>query len=205
MKEKYETLNTKEKENFSRICNKLLSLCFLTKKKEDNKKDYYFVQTHKEIFSQYLNIIGWELEIDETYGVIHLVNNYNYNRYNFKLYESIILLILRLLYHEKLKELSLADNVVIRIDDIHEKFNALKIKDKPIEKTTLQSALRLFKKYNIIEPIDRGYLDSGSRIIIYPSILLAIKVEDISKIYEKLDSYKKGGGTDEEAYEDEID
>ncbi len=204
MNENYERLNSREKEDFSRICNKLLSLCFLTKKKEDNKKDYYFVQTHKEIFSEYLNVIGWELEVDETHGVVHLINNYNYNRYNFKLYESIILLILRLLYHEKLKEISLIDNVMIRVEDIHEKFNALKVRDKPIEKTNLQSALKLFKKYNIIEPIDRGYLDSTSRLIIYPSVLLAIKVEDISKIYEKLDSYKKGGGIDEEAYEDEI-
>ena len=37
----------------------------------------------------------------EELGVIQLTNDYNYNRLNLKLYESVILLILRILYDEK--------------------------------------------------------------------------------------------------------
>ena len=33
----------RDKDDFSRICNRLLSSCFLCKRNETNKSDYYFV------------------------------------------------------------------------------------------------------------------------------------------------------------------
>lgn len=44
------------------------------------------------------------------------------NRYNLKLSESVILLILIILYDEKKRELSVSDEVIINIGDIHDKF-----------------------------------------------------------------------------------
>ncbi|ABR48310.1 conserved hypothetical protein [Alkaliphilus metalliredigens QYMF] len=206
MTEKYNHLNSKQKDEFARIANKLLSIGFLTKKKEDNKKDYYFIENHKEIFANYFEISGWELEIDDTYGVIHLVNHHDQNRHHFKLYESIILLVLRLLYYEKMQELSLAENMVITVDDLHQRFFALKLRDKPLDKTTLRSALRLFRKFNLIDLIDSDISLGDARMIIYPTILLAVRVEDIRKVYEKLDTYRSGEVVeDEEADEDQVD
>lgn len=202
--ERYNSLNQRDKDEFARITNKLLSIGFLTRKKEENKKDYYFVENHKDIFVNYFKISGWEMEFDDTYGVIHLVNTYDQNRYQFKLYESIILLILRVLFYEKMMELSLADNVMVTIDELQQRFAALKLRDKPLDKSTLKAALMLFKKSNIIDPIDGDLTLGDSRIIIYPTILLAIKVEDIRRVYEKLDTYKKGGVADEENDQDEI-
>jgi|SRR5690554_2325434 len=200
--ERYNELNTTQKNDFSRIANKLLSISFLTKKKEDNKKDYYFIQNHKELFINYFEYINWELEIDDEFGVIHLNNKDNTNRLNFKLNESIILLILRLLFHEKMQELTLTNNVFIRIDEIHERYKALKIREKNIDKTTLRNTLRLFKRYNLIDPIDGDYVIGDSRLIIYPTILLAVKVDEIKKVYEKIDTFRKGGETYEEIDED---
>lgn len=198
----YDNLNSSQKTEFSRITNKLLSICFLTKKKEDNKKDYYFIESHKELFQSYFEFIDWEIEIDEEFGVIHLNNKQDTNRKNLKLNESIILLILRLLFQEKIQEISLANNVLIRIEDIHDRYNALKIRDKAIDKTTMRNAIRLFKSYNLVDPLDSDYALGDTRLIIYPSILLAIKVDEINKVYEKLESYRKGGDIDEEVSED---
>lgn len=203
--EKFSDLSSSQKEDFKRIVNRLLSTGFLTKRKEDNKRDYYFVENHREVFENYFRIAGWELEMDETYAVIHLVNTSNMNRHQFKLYESIVLLIIRILYYEKMQELSLAENVVITADEIHQRFAALKLRDKPIDKTTLKGAVRLFKKFNILEPIDGDVSSGDARIVVYPSILLAVKVDDIRKVYEKLESYKRGGDEDEEADQDEVD
>lgn len=200
--DRYDELNTTQKSDFSRIANKLLSICFLTKKKEDNKKDYYFIQTHKNLFSEYFMFINWELEIDEEFGVIHLNNQQDTNRRNFKLNESIILLILRILFQEKMQELSLANQVVIRIEEIQNRYNALKIRDKNLDKTTLRSTIRLFKNFNIVDPLDSDYALGDTRLIIYPTILLAVKVDDITKVYDKLSSYKKRGESDEDTEED---
>lgn len=102
----------REKDEFKRLCNRLLSICFVCKADIANRADYYFIIKHKECFSQYLNVLGYRLEINEEYGVIQLTNAQNYNRVNLKLFESIILLILRILYDEKKRELSVSDRLL---------------------------------------------------------------------------------------------
>ena len=49
---------------------------------------------------------------------------------NLKLYESIILLILRILYDEKKRELSISDEVIVNLGDIQDKYLSLQIRDK---------------------------------------------------------------------------
>lgn len=195
----------REKDDFSRICNRLLSNCFLCKRNETNKADYYFVLKHREKFLEYLSLLGYRLEINEEYGVVQLTNPQNYNRYNLKLYESIILLILRILYDEKKRELSMSDEVIINVGDIHEKFMSLKIRGKMIDKMTLRNAISSFKKFQLIETLDRDLSNEDTRIIIFDSILMAVRVEDIKQAYEKLQNYKKGDKSNEETDESETD
>ena len=195
----------KDKAEFSRICNRLLSTCFLCKKNETTKADYYFVIKYREKFSEYLSLLGYRLEINEEYGVVQLTNPQNYNRYNLKLFESIILLILRILYDEKRRELSVSDEVIVTIGDIHEKFMSLKIRDKMIDKTTLRNAISTLKRFQLIETLDRDITNEDARIIIFDSILMAVRVEDIKAAYEKLENYRKGGQSIEETDESEAD
>lgn len=199
--ELYESLNTTEKNEFARIANKLLSITLLTKTKEDNKKDYYFILSHKQLFSEYFSYINWEVEINEDYGVIHLNNLSNINRLNLNLNESILLLLLRQIYQEKLKEISMAQNVLINIEELKVRYDSLKIRNRQLDKTTLRNVIRLFKRFNIVEPLDSDYALGDTRLIIYPTILMVIKVDDIMKISEKLESYRLGGEEDEETDE----
>lgn len=195
----------KNKDEFMRIGNRLLSVCFICKDNGTSKSDYYYVLRYKELFKSYFEVLGYRLEINEEYGVIQLTNPQNYNRLNLKLYESIILLVLRILFDEKKRELSVSDEVIINLGDIQDKYLSLKIRDKMIDKTTLGNALRLFRRFQIIELLDKNLGDEESRIIIYDSILMAVRVEDIKQAYEKVELYRKGKKTDEETDTDEID
>ncbi len=195
----------RDKDEFTRICNKLLAYCFVCRRNETARGDYYFITKYKEKFSQYLSVLGYRLEINEEYGVVQLTNPQNYNRYNMKLFESIILLILRILYDEKKRELSASDEVIINMGDIHEKFLSLKIRDKMMDKTTLRNAISTMRKFQLVEVLDKELANEDSRLIIYDSILMAVRVEDIKQVYEKLENYRKGGKENEEADESEID
>ena len=98
---------------------------------------------------------------------------------------TIVLLILRILYHEKMKETSLNENISVDVMDIHTKYNYLEIK-KRINKTDLIEALRTFRRFNIIEVL--GDITSATaRIIIYPTILYAVNTEEISEVYESIE------------------
>ncbi len=195
----------RDKDEFTRICNRLLSCCFLCKGNQATRADYYFVLKYKEKFSEYLSLLGYRMEINEEYGVVQLTNPQNYNRYNLKLFESIILLILRILYDEKKRELSVSDEVIINLGDIHDKFLSLKIRDKMIDKTTLRNALSVFRRFQIIEMLDKNLGREDSRIIIFDSILMAVRVEDIKQAYDRLENYRKGAKADEEIDESEAD
>ena len=197
----------KDKDEFARICNKLLSHCFLCKRNEKTKGDYYFILKYKEKFSTYLEVLGYRLEINEDYGVVQLTNPQQYNRYNLKLLESILLLILRILYDEKKRELSVSEEVLINMGDIHEKFLSLKIRDndKMMNKTNLRNAISTMRRFQLVEILDNDISNEDARLLIYDSILMAVRVEDVRSVYMQLEKYKKGGGIDEEINESEID
>ncbi len=200
----FEGMYQKEKDEFRRVCNKLMSVCFIVKKNETTKADYYFILRMKPVFERYLDILGYSLEINEDYGVIQLVNRENYNHLNLKLNDSIILLLLRILYDEKKRELSVTD-IVVNLGDIQEKYLSLKIREKQIDKTTMGNALRLFKRYNLIEILDKDLWQEDARIIIYDSILMAVRVDDIRRVSELIGKYRKGNTTDETITADSFD
>ena len=195
----------KDKDEFSRICNRLLSNCFLCRKNEATRRDYYFIKKYSKEFSEYISVLGYRLKMNEEYGVVQVTNPQNYNRYNMKLMESILLLILRILYDEKKRELSISDEVIINMGDIHDKFMDLKVRDKMMDKTTMRNAVSTMRRFQIVEVLDKNLSNEDARLIIYDSILMAVRVEDIKQVYDKLDKYRKGSGKDEETNESEID
>lgn len=203
--ELFEGMLQKDRDEFRRVCNRLMSFCFILKQNQQTKSDYYFILRHKEIFERYLGILGYTLEINDQPGVVQLVNRENTNHVLLKLQDSIILLILRILYDEKKRELSLSD-VVVNVGDIQEKYLSLKIREKQIDKTTMNNALRLFKRYNLVETLDRDLTQEDARILIYDSIIMAVRADDIRAVSELLARYRKGrNGENEEITEDPAD
>jgi hypothetical protein len=195
--------STVQKEKFRIAGNKLLNHCFLLRKKEDTKTDYIFVIQNKELFIPYFELLGYEIHINEDQGVIALVNSHGSGRLSLKKYESIMLLLFRLLYIEKRKEIgSYSDEVVVLMEELREKYAALRIEAKPImDKKMEQSIISLFRRYNIVKNIEGDVNQSDTRIIIYPSVMMAVTVENINEYYEnsvaKLSEYKGDKDNDE--------
>lgn len=197
-------LPSKDKETFKKTANLLISGCFICRKNENTKNEYYFAVRYKKELSEYFEFLGGRLELNEEYGVVHLVNTLGYNRLNLKLFDSIILLILRILIDEKKRQLNPYD-IIAEVGEIQEKFMALKIRDRLIDRTTLNNALRLFKKLNLIEPLDSDLTREDSRILLSDALLLAVRAEDIRKVYQKIEIYRKGEENLEETYESQTD
>lgn len=200
----YQQLSTAEKENFTRLANRLMARTFITRHNDEEKRDYYFIERYRELFAGYFKLSGWELVHDSTLGVFQLVNSYGYNRLNLRLEESIILLIIRLLYEKKRKEITLTRDVMITVQEIQENYAALGIRDKPITKGALRDTVGLLKRFNILDNLDRDVTDPDTRLKVYPTILFALRVDDIREVYQRLQQYGGGdaGENEEEAYED---
>ena len=180
----YETFNVTQQNQFKDTANKLLSNTFLCRDKKDNKENYYFLMSYKEVFDEFFKILGYEINLDTTLGTVMLEGASASNTLKLKRDESIILLILRLLYHEKAKDASLNDNIICSVADVHEKYDYLQIKRK-LNKTDLVSSMRLFRRYNLVE-ITGDITTSTCRIVILPTILMAIKSEDVTSVYQTI-------------------
>lgn len=196
-----------QKERFRIAANKLLNQCFLLKKKEDTKKEYIFVRQNRELFVPYFELLGYELKINEDQGVIALTNQFGTGRLSLGKYESIFLLILRLLYVEKRKELAtFSEEVTVLMEEIREKYALLKVKTKPmLDKGMERQMISLFRRYNLLQNLDSDVNQADARIIIYPSVIMAVPVENINEYFEmteqKLRDYA-GGKADGEPEED---
>lgn len=196
--EQFDSLTNAQKQMFSDTCVKLLANAFLARDKKDNKEMYYFILSFKNYFDEYFNIINYELVLDRDRGAIQLVTKENQNVLKLKKDESLILLILRILFHQHLVETSINDNVIITIDEIHQKYDSLELKKK-INKTDLVSILRLYRRFNLIEPLG-DITQSGTRIIVYPTILMAISTTNINDVLDVIGriTSKDGGVKDDE-------
>ena len=193
-----------QKDKFRVSANKLLNACFLVKKKEDTKQDYMFVLQNKELFIPYFELLGYQLQINQDQGVIGLVNQFGQGRLQLTKYESIMLLIFRLLYIEKRKDLgTYSEEVTVLVEEIREKYAMLKVKAKPtLDKTMERRVISLFKRYNIVENIESDVTQSDTRIVIYPSVILAVAIDDVNSYHEtiqnKLADYARVEDADEE-------
>ncbi|TEB11490.1 hypothetical protein Psfp_03949 [Pelotomaculum sp. FP] len=184
-----EKMSVKEREDFARVVNKLLGSTFITRRNEENKRDYYFIERYEELLREYLKNAGWTLVGDRIYGIFQAVSDFPANRLHLRLEESIILLIIRLCYEEKRKEVNLTENICLRVREIQDKYAALKIRARPIDKKSLREAVNLFKRFNLLTALDSDVTDPECRLEVYPTILFATRVDDVRSLYDKLESY----------------
>lgn len=191
-----DVLENVSKEKFKATANKLLNECFIIKKNKDTVSEYNFILNYRDYFISLFDVLGYELVIQEDQGVIGINNPAGTGRIHLKKIESMLLLILRLLYIEERKKISQTGDVIVIVDQVYDKYNMLKMQNK-LDKTTLRNSMGLFRRYHLIQNLDSDMSNPDTRVIIYPSILLAVANTSLDDMYQsakdKLDKYGRGG------------
>ena len=183
------------------IANYLLNNCFLMGTVDTTREKYYYVINHEESFRHIFLPIGYTLVVHRNLRVIQLINNHGSGRVILKKYESIILLILRLLYVEKRESLSTSEDMVFAtVEEIKNEYEKLNLPRK-FDRVLLEESLRNIKRYNLLKVEDR-LSDMDAKIRIYPSVMLAMPDVGLNKAYEEtaklLAQYENSEDGDEE-------
>ena len=166
------------------IANYWLNNCFLIGNVDSTREKYYYVINHEESFRQLFQPIGYTLVVHRNLRVVQLINNHGTGRLALKKYESIMLLIFRLLYVEKRESLSTSeDKVVVTVEEIKNEYEKLNLPRK-FDKVLLEDSLRNIKRYNLVQPLDK-LLDMDAPIQVYASVMLAMPDTTISTAYEQ--------------------
>ncbi len=192
--DRYDKLGTKDKENFTRILNRLLRVNFINRdvysardKEMRINYDYRFIDRNFLLYEDYLLLGGWSLNKDDRFGVIYITSQYEYNRKRINKFATQILLTLRLIYDEERENLTLKKEVSLTVHELVQKMIALGIVNKRPAYKDLHSALQELAGFHIVERMDGIWREPETRFLIYPSILFVLSNAKINELSELID------------------
>ena len=168
--------------------NYLLNNCFLIGTLENMREKYFDVINHENDYRELFRPLGYTLVIHKALRVVKVISRYLSGRVELKKYESILLLILRLLYVQKRESLSTNENqVLVTVEEIKDEYDKLSFPRK-LDQQLLTDGLRTLKRYNLAAAIDK-LGDLTARIQVYPSVMLAMPETHIKEAAEKTREY----------------
>lgn len=200
--EAYSGLTDTRKNNFSRICNKLLNETFLYGCKPEDKNDYYETLTLKDAISNYFSLIDYDLIHVDQYKIFYIQTTADKNRIKLKKLETVILLILRLLYHKANEKVYSGSDIVAKVGDLVLEINKTDIYHAQPSNNEILNALRVLRRYKVIS-FAFNELTEESIVTIYPTILYVVKIDNVDMLKNKLATYNMPKGGDEDETEED--
>ncbi|MCH4891155.1 DUF4194 domain-containing protein [Acidaminobacter sp. JC074] len=201
----YDKLSVKDKEEFKKVVNKLLLQNYVLRdvyvekdKIMRSNYDYRFIERNKSMIENYLDYSGWQLSLDNKYGVAYVTNVFEYNKVTFNKISTIFLLVLRLIYDEEREKLSLKSEVVITVHDLINRMLSVGVfKRKPSAKD-IETVLRKLSKFRVIDKGAGIWSSAETKLIIYPTILFILTDAKINELLGLITS--EGEEYDDETY-----
>lgn len=157
---------------FKRCIRKLLDATFIVKDKDERLYAYISRESNRQDISDYLRMIGFDVFVDDHVGVAMLrqfeadeetVGLKRANVVSFTTEQYHLLLVLWEIY---LENLGYQENNTVTRGDLVDK---IKVYEADFDKTKLNLALKLFKKYSLIDYDTKDNSEDCS-ITLYPSL-----------------------------------
>ena len=194
---RYQKLSDTDRESFRIALNLLLTESFLLRSLDAHGRAYRFAAANIDILDAYLELAGWSVRKDEHLGVISFQGPAS-ARLQLKKDESILLLILRILYEEKAGELVIHGERTVRQQEIQDRLRT--VADISYKKTPFVSLLRRFQALRLIQVLGSEE-DPEATVILFPSIPFVLDGLSLESLHERIDSYR--GGEEPEDEDDE--
>ncbi len=187
----------KSRRDVPRVVNRLLGQTFLYQDVESDKDDYYFIYRHRAVFEGLLALAGFNLLHDDYHRIFQVVSEYSYSRARYKLDESLMILVLRKLYEEKIEHISLASDPVVTIGEVREEYRTITAKERDLPMGQYETLLRRLRALGLIDTIDGRNIDvrdADSRLRLRGSVRLILPIQTADEMEAWLRKYRAGEG-----------
>ncbi len=182
---KLNEMTQKEKDEFSAICNKLMSVTYILRDGTDGRisKEYRFIEANLDLINDYLELCGWRLYKDIQYGVIYVRNIEGYNHLSLNKLTTVMLVTMRLIYEESRSLASTTNDVCVTVGTLFAKIiNEFSIYPKKPSQKEIKDSFRILEAHNLIRKLDESFDDVECRFVILPSVLIAVPNEKCKTI-----------------------
>ena len=183
-------LSDAERDQFRIAMNLLFTEGFLVRAVEQHERAYRFVLSNLDLCESYLEYAGWGLRRDESLGVVAFQGPAS-ARLRLRKDESVVALILRLLYEEKAGEIELHGERTVRRHEIQDRYRALT--RTSIRKTPFLAILRRLQSLRLIRLVGDDH-DPDATVLLYPSLAFALDAGSIEELEARLADYAETGG-----------
>lgn len=185
-------------QDFQESFNFLLNNQFLFRSNSRQLKHYNFIYKYSDIFRKGCQLYGWDFVINNDYGYLGYISS----QFNTKLSlsETILLIVLRLIYHSE-KEINPRPDGTIQIPANHLviKYSETGRNDLAANKSKFNELLSIFERCSIIKLATIDDPDTNlPDITIYPSIEEIVDKSFCEGILNDLQETKDDSVTEEE-------
>lgn len=186
---------TGEESNQMRVCMRtLLSRTFIVRAKD--RAMYRFASTHRDLIDLSLGPAGFQMFVDEDYGVCMLRDKGEIrqgisaiNRRVFYVRESVLYCALTWLYMRKMNDMM--DRVItISLEELMQTLEQFEIRTgyrTAYNLTALKDILKMFSRYNLIG-ISGSIGDPDCVIVLYPSLMFGLNPDEMQNFLDNRES-----------------
>jgi hypothetical protein len=141
-------------------------------------------------------LTGFNLLHDDYHRIFQVVSEYGYSRARFKLDESLMIVVLRKLYEEKIEHLSLANDPVVTVGEVREEYRTITGRERDLGVVQYETLLRHLRSLGLIETIDGRNIDvrdGEARLRLRGSVKLILPIQSADEMEAWLRKYRSGG------------
>lgn len=195
MLEEYSTMSGEVTEKLRQAIRMLLQQTYLLEYKYDKRNmrlvrntEYDFCSMQMTFLKEYFAVAGIRMEEDTELGVIYIQGASGIGEKLSKL-TTIYILLLKLLYDEKMANISNSVNIVVTFGELSSKVGEFRLMKSLSSMTDIKRSLKQLKKYQLVELLDgMEEITENTRIIIYPTINLVLRQEDVSGLLQSFEN-----------------
>jgi len=153
----------------------------------------------RNLIEDFFSMIDYDLVHIDTYKIFYIQTNADRNRLKLKKLETVIVLVLRLLYHKGSLDVNSSSDISTTLGKMITEINQTSIFKNQVTKTEYKNALTLLRRYKLIDFSFTDFEKEDSVIVIYPTILYVAKIDNIDMLNQKIKTYisTKESDTDE--------
>ena len=197
-------LPDKTRRDAPRVINRLLGQTFLYQDVESDKDDYYTVHRHRPVFESLLKLAGFNLLHDDYHRIFQAVSEYSYCRAHYRLDETLMIVVLRKLYEERVEHLSLANDPVVTVGEVREEYRTITGKERDLGIVQYENLLKRLRSLGLVDTLDGHTInvrDSEARLRLRGSVRMILPVKTADEMEAWVRKYRRA----EEGEEEEVE
>ncbi len=185
----YKSLSPRDKARFKSVVTRLWAGDVImpgTPMKPDH--DWVFLERFHPIVSSYLDAGDWDLDLRQKPALARAVHRSSRLRVEFNKFDTMVILVLRLMYHEQMGGSVDREDCTVRVNDIRERLHEQGYAESRLGRQALRDSLRRLARHQLVQ-VPRGFNGVPDEEITVTPAMEAVLPENLGAYRAKLAEY----------------